>query len=181
MADRKNILAIIGSAGENSANLKLVEKIKDLTADDFCLTIFNELKSLPHFDPQLAADKPPREVIAFRDKIERSDAFLICTPEYVFSIPAGLKNAIEWCIATTVFTNKPCGLITAAANGQKGHEQLQLIMKVAMARFTPQTTLLLQGIKGKFDDQDQLTDPETGKKLQDFIAAFKTLVYAGKP
>jgi len=86
------------------------------------------------------------------------------------------KNAIEWCISTVIFTDKPCGLITASANGEKGHEELQLIMKTAMAKFTDETALLIQGIKGKFNEQGKLIDQQTQKKLGDFMGAFLNLV-----
>lgn len=172
MAQKKNILAIIGSASENSANLKLVELIGDLTKDLINLSVYNELKSLPHFDPELSANNPPEKIIELRNKIDQADGIIICTPEYVFSIPAGLKNAIEWCIATTVFTDKPCGLITASAHGQKGHEELQLIMKTAMAKFNDNTTLLIHGIKGKFDQQGNLINNEIIDDLEKFMDAF---------
>jgi NAD(P)H-dependent FMN reductase len=176
MAQKKNILAINGSAGSNSANLKLLEKIGSLAGHEFKLTIFNDLKTLPHFDPELSAENPPKRIVEFRDAIEKSDGIIICTPEYVFSIPSGLKNAIEWCISTTVFSDKPTGLITASASGQKGHEELQLIMKTAMAKFEDETTLLIQGIKGKFDANGNLTDLETCKGLERFIDSFMNLV-----
>ncbi|MCZ8215598.1 MAG: NAD(P)H-dependent oxidoreductase [Cyclobacteriaceae bacterium] len=174
--DKKKILAIIGSASTNSTNLKLVEQIKTLTNEYFDLTIYNDLKNLPHFDPQLSSDHPPLQIIEFRKSIEQADGIIICTPEYIFSIPSGLKNAIEWCIATTVFMDKPTGLITASAHGQKGHEELQMIMQTAMANFTNETTLLIQGVSGKFDQQGNLLDTETKRQLQSFTEAFKNLV-----
>ena len=178
MALKKNILAIIGSASENSANLQLVELIGDLTKHQLNLSVYKELKSLPHFDPELSANNPPEKITELRNKIQQADGIIICTPEYVFSIPSGLKNAIEWCIATTVFSDKPCGLITASAQGQKGHEELQLIMKTAMAQFNENTTLLIQGIKGKFDKQGNLISKETRNELERFIAAFISLTNA---
>jgi NAD(P)H-dependent FMN reductase len=177
MTQKKNILAIIGSASSNSSNLKLVEKIASLTINEFNLTIFNDLKTLPHFDPELSSNNPPKQIIELRKNIDQADGIIICTPEYVFSIPSGLKNAIEWCISTTIFTDKSIGLITASANGQKGHEELQLIMKTAMAKFTNETTLLIQGVKGKFDDQGNLSDLNTLKHLNKFIAYFKILLF----
>lgn len=174
--ERKNIYVIIGSASADSANLKLVQKIAAITKDELNLTIFNDLKSLPHFDPELSAHNPPKVIVEFRNAIKQADGVIICTPEYIFSIPSGLKNAIEWCIATTIFSDKPIGLITASANGQKGHEELQLIMKTAMARFTNKTTLLISGIKGKFDLNDNLISNEVLDKLSDFIKEFKKLV-----
>lgn len=169
MTEKANIFVIIGSASSNSSNLKLVEKIAINTENEFNLTIFNDLKSLPHFDPELSADNPPKKVVEFRNAIEKSDGLIICTPEYVFSIPSGLKNAIEWSVATTIFSDKPIGLITASASGQQGHEELQLIMKTVMAKFTKETTLLIQGVQGKFDVQSSLTDIETRKRLDNFI------------
>jgi chromate reductase, NAD(P)H dehydrogenase (quinone) len=176
MTEKKNIFAIIGSASSNSSNLKLVEKIASLTTDTFNLTIFNDLKSLPHFDPELSADNPPRQIIEFRNNIEQADGIIICTPEYVFSIPSGLKNAIEWCIATTIFSEKPSGLITASASGQKGHEELQLIMKTAMAKFKNETTLLIQGVKGKLDTEGNFIDSKKIEELKEFINEFEKLV-----
>ena len=176
MAEKKNVLAIIGSASSNSANHKLVEKIERMTSEKFNLTIYNELKTLPHFDPELSADNPPKQIIEFRRCIEKADGIIICTPEYVFSIPSGLKNAIEWCIATTVFSDKPSGLITASASGQKGHEELQLIMKTAMAKFTDKTSLLIQGIKGKFDEQGNLINNETEIQIEKFTDELMKLI-----
>ena len=176
MTAKKNIFAIIGSASANSTNLKLVEQIAILTENEFNLTIYNNLKTLPHFDPELSTDNPPKEIIEFRKSVEEADGIIICTPEYIFSIPSGLKNAIEWCISTTIFSEKPIGLITASASGQKGHEELQLIMKTAMAKFTDKTSLLIQGIKGKFDKQGNLIDNETKNQLENFIDALMKLI-----
>ena len=174
---KKNILAIIGSASTNSTNLKLVETIARLTKNEFNVTIYNELKKLPHFDPELSTDNPPKEILEFRQSIEEADGIIISTPEYVFSIPSGLKNAIEWCISTIVFSDKPTGLITASASGEKGHEELQLIMRTAMAKFTNETTLLIHGVKGKFNAQGNVSDEETKKQLGYFIKAFVKLIH----
>ena len=176
MTEKKNILAIVGSADKNSSNENLVHRIRKLTQDNFNLTIFNSLSSLPHFNPELSINKTPQEILDFRELILKADGIIICTPEYIFSIPSGLKNAIEWCVATTIFSNKPVGLITASASGQKGHEELQLIMKTIEARFKEQTTLLIQGIKGKFDSNGNLTDPVTIQKLNYFLSEFEKLL-----
>lgn len=169
---KKHILAIIGSASPHSSNEKLVEHIAKTLSEDFIWTIFNELKSLPHFDPQASIDNPPTEVVAFRKAVAAADGLLICTPEYVYSIPSGLKNAIEWCISTTVFSDKPLGIITASAHGQKGHEELQLIMKTVMCNFTEETTLLIPGIKAKVNEQGEITDEPTQNRLNHFLKAF---------
>lgn len=145
-------------------------------SEDYHMTIFNDLKTLPHFDPDLSAYDPPEQIVEFRKNIELADGIIFCTPEYVFTIPSGLKNAIEWCISTTVFLDKPIGLITASANGQKGHEELQLIMKTIMAKFNDKTCLLIQGIRGKFDAQGNLTDTECESELKELTAALLRLI-----
>jgi NAD(P)H-dependent FMN reductase len=176
MTQTKNIFIIIGSASSNSANEKLMEHFSTLTKDEFNVTIFTGLKTLPHFDPEQSLTKPPEVIVDFRKAIESADGIIICTPEYVFSIPSGLKNAIEWCVSTTVFSDKPVGLITASANGQKGHEELQLIMKTVMTKFTEDTTLLIQGIKGKINEVGEITDSKTKADLEKFTRSFKELV-----
>lgn len=175
----KKIFVINGSASENSSNQRLIENFAELTKDFFSLTVFNNLKTLPHFDPALSITNTPQAILNFRDSIESADGIIICTPEYVFSIPSGLKNAIEWCVSTTVFSDKPTALITASASGEKGHEELQLIMKTVMAKLTPDTTLLIQGIKGKISKQGDITDNKTKDDLSKFIKAFKALTENG--
>ena len=170
---KKKIFVINGSASNNSSNQKLINNFADLTKDFFSLAVFNNLKTLPHFDPELSANQTPKAILDFRHSIEISEGVLICTPEYVFSIPSGLKNAIEWCVSTTIFSEKPTGIITASANGEKGHEELQLIMKTVGAKFTADTTLLIQGVKGKINELGQITDNQTKDDLTKFINAYK--------
>jgi NAD(P)H-dependent FMN reductase len=172
------IFAINGSASTDSSNLRLIEKMAELTKDYFQFSIFNDLKMLPHFDPALSDKNAPEAIIRFREQIQNADGIVICTPEYIFSIPSGLKNAIEWCVSTTVFSDKPTGLITASASGEKGHQEMQLIMKTVMAKFTPAATLLIQGVKGKISKEGQFRDSNTEGAFEKFINAFKALVVA---
>jgi NAD(P)H-dependent FMN reductase len=177
MTEKKNVFAIIGSASLNSANQKLVETIAGLTEEYLSVTVFTELKSLPHFDPELSLNNPPEVVKDFRSAVEKADAILVCTPEYVFSIPGGLKNAIEWSVATTVFSDKPTGLITASADGRKGHEELKLLMKTLMCNFSEETTILIPGIRAKLTEGGAISDDKTYQQVIQFTEAFKRLIY----
>lgn len=176
MKNKKNIFVVIGSASENSANEKIADYIAEQLSGFFSFTILRSLKKLPHFDPWLSINNPPKEIIEFRNEIEKAEGIIISTPEYIFSIPAGLKNAIEWCVATTVFSDKQVGLITASASGLKGHEELMLIMKTVMAKFSDSTTLLIQGVKGKINRDGKLTDEKTIIGLSNFIQSFRDAV-----
>ena len=176
MTKKKNIFAINGSASKNSSNLAFINQIIDLMKDDFDFTVFNDLTKLPHFQTELTDDNTPNDIVKFRNSILNADAILISTPEYVFSIPSGLKNVIEWCVSTTVFSNKPIGLITASAGGEKGHEELKLIMKTVERKFTEDTTLLIQGVRGKIDREGNVLNKKTENDLIKFVKSFSELI-----
>lgn len=173
--DKLKILGINGSASPNSSNLTILKNIKELGKDHFEMTILEDLSILPHFKAEQSTENTPQEVIDFRDQIENSDGIIIVTPEYVFSIPSRLKNAIEWCVSETVFTDKPTGLITASASGEKGHEELKLLMKTLLTNFTDETTLLIKGVKGKTNMPGEIIDPETKNQLLKFVQSFINL------
>lgn len=166
------IFAISGSTRSNSSNLKILKQIAERSKDLFEVKIFKSLAELPHFNPDLDTENPPQQVTDFRNEIQKADGVIICTPEYVFSLPGSLKNALEWCVSTTIFSKKNVGLITASASGEKGHEELQLIMKTIEARFNADTSLLIQGIRGKVNAEGTIVEGTTLEQIQKFIAAF---------
>jgi chromate reductase, NAD(P)H dehydrogenase (quinone) len=69
MKPKKNIFAIIGSASENSSNLKLVNKIAELTQEYFNVTVFDNLALLPHFSSELSIENTPQTILDFREII----------------------------------------------------------------------------------------------------------------
>ncbi|REC76105.1 FMN reductase [Chryseobacterium elymi] len=151
MVPGKKILVIIGSATKNSSNLKLIEQVLEKHPDtDF--HIYDDLSALPHFDTSLTDTDTPDEILKIREEIENSAGVLFSTPEYIFSIPGRLKNLLDWCVSTTVFSEKPVAVITASANGEKGHEELVMILNTLGAKTEDQHQLLIKGIKGKFND-----------------------------
>lgn len=167
------IFAITGSTRSNSSNYKILKYISENIKTGFEFEIFEDIAEIPHFNPDLDTENPPKEVKEFRDKITQANGIIICTPEYVFSLPGSLKNALEWCVSTTVFSNKKAGLITASASGEMGHEQLLLIMKTLEAKFESDTQLLIQGIRGKINDEGKIINKETETALQSFINNFE--------
>lgn len=173
---KKKIFAISGSTRLNSSNVKLIRLLAALTTEIFEITIFEGLDELPHFNPDLDNPAVSDKVKTFRQQINEADGVIICSPEYVFSMPGSLKNALEWCVSTTVFSGKPLGIITAAASGEKAHEQLKLVLKTIETKFNQETTLLIQGIKGKMDADGNVKDPQTLEQIGKFILGFEMLV-----
>lgn len=175
MIEKKNIIGICGSASRYSVNLSILKWIAEWGKSDFNLEIIDILTELPHFKTELTDKNVPEKIVELRNRIAHADGIIICTPEYIFSIPSCLKNMIEWCVSTTVFSDKPIGLITASTSGIKGHEELKLIMNTVQTNFTDETTLLIQGVKGKVDKEGKITDESTEIKLLKFIKSFKNL------
>ena len=174
MNSKKKIIGICGSASRNSGNLTILKFIAESEKSEFEFEIIEDLTNFPHFRTDLTDVNVPEKITDFRNKIFCADGIIICTPEYVFSIPSGLKNILEWCVSTTVFSDKPVGLITASASGEKGHEELKLIMKTIQTFFTDDTTLLIQGIKGKVS-KEGIIGEGTKTKLRKLIKSFKEL------
>lgn len=161
----KNIIAIVGSASAASSSHKILEFLKTHLEKEINLLVFDRLKELPHFDPQESIDRPPIEIIALRQIIQDADAVLICTPEYVFSIPSGLKNLLEWCVATTIWMDKPAGIITASTDGKNTHEQLQMLLRTLGASVEENTCLHIPAVKSKINQEGQIADPDIQEAL----------------
>lgn len=171
----KHVFAIIGSAQPHSSNLKLVQFLAQHFSGDLHIEIFDELKSLPHFDVLQATQNVPAAIRSIQRKIEAADAILITSPEYIFSIPAGLKNLLEWCVATTIFTNKPLALIVASADGRKTFEEIKLIMKTVGASFSNETCLLINGVRGKVSPRN-IIDPAIQQQLIKVVERLKVMM-----
>lgn len=174
MPQKKKILVIIGSATKNSSNRQLLEQVLEKNTDmDFHM--YDNLSFLPHFDTSLTDIGTPYEVLKIREDISSSAGIIFSTPEYIFSIPSRLKNLLEWCVSTTIFSEKPVAVITASANGEKGHEELLLILKTLGAETKDNHQLLLKGIKGKFD-KNGLVENNTFAKVLKLVTDFSTSV-----
>jgi NAD(P)H-dependent FMN reductase len=165
---KKKILAISGSTRKDSSNEKLIKFIGEISSELFKISSF-DISSLPYFNQDTDNSKIPKTVKAFREAIEDADGVLICTPEYVFSIPGILKNAIEWTVSTVVFSDKPTAIITASSSGIKAHESLLLVMKTVGAKMSDTSALLIQSIKSKTNKEGRLTDLSTLQQLEELI------------
>ncbi|HVE57940.1 MAG TPA: NADPH-dependent FMN reductase [Pyrinomonadaceae bacterium] len=168
----KNILAISGSLRAKSTNLTIIENIAEMFSGQINVTIYHGLARLPHFNPDLEQSEPVAEVADFRRRIREADGVLICTPEYVFSIPGALKNALEWTVGTSDFAGKPTALITASSLGEKTHESLFLVLKTIEAKISERTALLISGARSKVNSEGKLSDAATIEAINLLIESF---------
>lgn len=169
MINKRNILAICGSTRQHSANKDVIRAISELSKEILNINLYEGLTSLPYFNQDLSIENTPQSVLDFRDAISKADGVIICTPEYVFSLPGILKNAIEWVVSTTVFTDKPTALITASSSGHKAHESLLLVMNTLSIKTNDEMCVLISGVKSKLDAQVQIIDEPLIIQLKQLI------------
>ncbi|OCA79989.1 FMN reductase [Chryseobacterium contaminans] len=174
MAASKKILIIIGSATKNSSNQKLMEQVLEKNPN-IHFRIYDDLSVLPHFDTSLTDVDTPEEIVKIREYIDNSAGVIISTPEYIFSIPSRLKNLLEWCVSTNVFLDKPVAFITGSASGEKGHEELLLLLKTLGAKTDDKHQLLIKGIKGKLEP-DGSVENNTFAKVLELVTDFEQSV-----
>ena len=158
---RKKILAISGSTRRNSSNEAILRHIAESYGDLLEVEIYEGIDQLPHFNPDLDHENPPAAVTDFRERIQRADGVIICTPEYVFSLPGSLKNALEWTVSTMVFADKPAAIIVASASGEKAFESLTLVLKTIGATIDHNARMLIKGVKSKITENGELADRDT--------------------
>lgn len=170
--NKRKIFAISGSTRTNSSNEAILSAIAKLYCEQFDIHFYNGLSELPHFNPDLDNENAPLLVKSFRKTIEDADGVIICTPEYVFSLPGSLKNAIEWTVSTTVFSGKPLAFIVASGLGEKTFESLSLIMNTVGAKIGEHARLLVQGARAKVingEIADEITLNAVKKLVNSFV------------
>jgi NAD(P)H-dependent FMN reductase len=115
------ILGISGSLQRQSSNQRLLELARSAVPPGVELTLFDGLRDLPHFDPDIeAAGAAPPPVVAWRRALAESDAVLIASPEYGHSLPGSLKNAIDWVIGSGELERKVVAITAVVPIAERG-------------------------------------------------------------
>ena len=169
------ILGISGSARKNSFNTALLEAAKALVPPGVILETF-DVSGLPLFNQDLETE-PPRIVREFKEEIRKADAILFSTPEHNYSVPALLKNAIEWGDRPETdnsWDGKPAAMMSAST-GPRGGVRAQLHLRQIMVDLNMypinQPQLLVAGAQEKFDSASKLTDERLRGRLRDLLLA----------
>lgn len=176
MTKKIKIAAVCGSTKKNSLNLSLIRAIAELTHEEFEFKIISDIDQVPHFNPDIDNESPPRAVSSFRNQLKESDAILICTPEYAMGVPGTLKNAIDWTVSSCDFSHKPTALITASSQGQKSHAALLETLKIIEANITDESQLIISYVKTKVSPDDFIKDEKTRQQVLNVMQSLKDLV-----
>jgi chromate reductase len=121
------ILAVCGSLQAKSKNLALLTAASTTVPAGVELVLFDGLGDLPHFNPDIEADSVPPIVLRWRHALTDSDAVLIASPEYGFSLPGVVKNAIDWVIGSGELERKVVAITAAVPGSERGRRGLQAL------------------------------------------------------
>jgi NAD(P)H-dependent FMN reductase len=125
---RVKILLICGSLQARSSNLSLLEGLVVRAPVGVEVVLFDGLRHLPLFDPDLEAASGPLPVVErWRQAIGSSDGVLIASPEYGHSLPGALKNAIDWVIGTGELERKAVAITAAVPGPERGRRGLKAL------------------------------------------------------
>ncbi|MEO2107338.1 MAG: NAD(P)H-dependent oxidoreductase [Actinomycetota bacterium] len=127
-----SILALSGSLRAASTNTAVLRTAIELAPDDVDI-VLHDLRDLPFYDGDLEDAGVPESVEALRTALEDADALLIATPEYNWSVPAVLKNAIDWASRgpDSPLEQLPTAVISAA--GGSGGRRVQAHLREVFA------------------------------------------------
>lgn len=163
------ILGIAGSLRRESFNRAALRAATELAPEGASIQIF-ELNDIPGFN-QDEEQNPPAPVVELKKQIREADAILIVTPEYNYSIPGVLKNAIDWAsrpYGDSAWNGKPAAIMGASV-GTIGTARAQYHLRQMMVFLNMfpinQPEVMIGNASKRFDAEGNLTDDAT----KDFI------------
>ncbi|MCS7178671.1 MAG: NADPH-dependent FMN reductase [Anaerolineae bacterium] len=160
------ILGIAGSLREKSYNYDLLRAAQELAPPGTEIQILDRaiLAQIPPYNEDVRARGEPAPVTALKEAVRQADALLIATPEYNFSIPGVLKNALDWASRppeTSPFSGKPVAIMGATA-GTWGTVRAQTHLRQVCQALNMfplnRPEVLVAFAQEKFREDGQLTD-----------------------
>ena len=127
------ILGVSGSLKEGSGNVDLLHTAAARAPSGVEVNIFEGLRDLPWFYPDVDPSSLPAAVERWRRAVAESDALLLASPEYGFSLPGVLKNAIDWVIGSGELERKVVAVTAAVNHPDRGRRGLQALRDTLLA------------------------------------------------
>lgn len=178
-----NIVSICGSLRKGSYNRMLMQTLPELAPPGLSIVEAPSFAAFPLYNADVqAATGFPAQVTALADAIRAADGVVFCTPEYNFSMPGGLKNAIDWVsrLPNQPFAGKPIA-IQSASPGQLGGGRVQYELRRTMVFLDALTLnkpeIFIGSCAPKFDDKTGTLTDETARGLvTQQLAAFAKFI-----
>ncbi len=183
MSDYIQLVGMSGSLRKGSYNTMLLKVASQLLPTDVSMEIIS-IEDIPLYNADLdlpSAKQRPQSVEHFRKMLTDADGILISSPEYNYSIPGGLKNAIDWASRgeDSPLLRKPVAVI-GPTTGLWGTTRMQLafhnvFLFLDMKPVYKPEVLVAQAEK-KFDKKGNLIDEMTKKILKQKLEALKEMI-----
>jgi chromate reductase, NAD(P)H dehydrogenase (quinone) len=180
MHPMRTIAVVVGSASASSINRRLANALERLGADRFAF-VRVQIDDLPIFNVDISKD-PPASVVRMKGEIASADGVIIVTPEHNRSVPAVLKNAIDWGsrpAGQSCWIGKPAGIL-GASTGQTGtaaaQQHLRNILSPQQMIIMGQPELYLHWKEGMIDSEGLVVDEAVKKRMEAFLERFAVWV-----
>ena len=175
MADLK-LLGICGSLRKASLNMAALRACSELLPAGMTLQIAS-IDGLPMINQDVLDAGMPDPVRRIREQIAAADGLLISSPEYNFSVPAPLKNVIDWGsrAPNQVFQDKPIAIFSTApgpVGGARMQYDLRKILVQLWGHVLPRPEVFIANAAPKFQD-GRLVDETSRKFLSELLAGFR--------
>jgi chromate reductase len=173
MASKILILGFAGSLRKGSYNKSLLRAAQEMVPPEAELEIF-DLEGIPPFNQDLE-NEPAEKVKEFKARIRAADALLIATPEYNYSVPGVLKNAIDAAsrpYGDSAFDGKPLAIMGASiAMTGTARAQYHLRQCCVFLNMHPlnQPEVMVPVAQEKIDQDGRVTDPKTRQKIRELL------------
>lgn len=173
MSKPVRILGIAGSLRRESYNRAALGAATELVPEGATIDVF-ELDGIPGFN-QDEEQNPPAKVTELKKRIREADAILFVTPEYNYSIPGVLKNAIDWAsrpYGDSAWNGKPAAIMGASI-GTIGTARAQYHLRQMMVFLNMfpinQPEVMIGNASERFDSQGNLTDDATKEFIRQLV------------
>jgi chromate reductase len=167
------ILGIAGSLRWASYNRAALRAATELVPEGATIDIF-EIDGLPGFSED-EEQNPPAKIMELKRRIRESDAVLFATPEYNYSIPGVLKNAIDWAsrpYGDSAWSGKPVAIMGASV-GSIGTARAQYHLRQVMVFLNMfpvnQPEVMIGNASERFDKEGNLTDDATREFIRQLL------------
>lgn len=170
------ILAISGSARLMSTNTALLRALQAVAPEDIDIDVFDGIGDLPVFSADREDANLPEIVRSFLDRITSSNGLIISSPEYVRSIPGGLKNAIDWLVSGDQIVEKPIALVHASHRGDDMLASLRTVLSTVSSNFHEDLFFRLPIMNEEPMAIRRILETSSNQQAKDFLLTFRAFV-----
>ncbi|AVJ19934.1 NAD(P)H-dependent oxidoreductase [Serratia sp. JUb9] len=177
------IVTLLGSLRKGSYNAIVANTLPKLAPPGMVIEALPSIRDIPLYDADLQQEEGfPATVETIAEKIRQADGVIIVTPEYNYSVPGGLKNAIDWIsrLPNQPLAGKPLAIQTSSMGpigGARCQYHLRQIMVFLDAMVMNRPEFMGGVIQNKVDEQaGELTDQATLDFLRSQLAAFRDYI-----